>query len=302
MDQLKNWLKKGRYVWFICGNYHHEEAIKLVENVRAKFALQTMKVDDIGEVQPLKLEEGSSYLVRIPLEDVKNENSAVLTYYQGQQHKGDIKTSLLNQLVMQYISEPFFDDLRTKQQLGYVVFSRHEDIRDVLGCQFLIQSSHKSCEFLINCINIFLIRIREEIKNITDEVVEVQKTAIHTQIAEKDINLNRENGRFWNEIASHQYEFDRQAKQIEILKTIKKEEFVAHFEEVFFSATTKRMDLELTSTPHEEEQAKYLESNKEHEIFKQLKRVIVEDSMEDFKKKCAMHPNFYKECFLKFRA
>lgn len=76
--------QKGRYVWFICGNYHHDEAIKLVENVREKFALQTMKVDDIGEVQPLKLEEGSSYLVRIPLEDVKNENSAVLTYYQGQ--------------------------------------------------------------------------------------------------------------------------------------------------------------------------------------------------------------------------
>ena len=96
MDQLKNWLKKGRYVWFICGNYHHEEAIKLVENVRAKFALENMKVEDIGEVQPLNLEEGTSVLVRIPLEDVKNENSAVITYYQGPQHKGDIKTSLLN--------------------------------------------------------------------------------------------------------------------------------------------------------------------------------------------------------------
>ena len=84
---------------------------------------------------------------------------------------------------MQYLSEPFFDDLRTKQQLGYVVFSRHEDIRDVLGCQFLIQSSHKSCEYLINCINIFLVQTRETIKNITDEIVDVQKQAVHTQIA-----------------------------------------------------------------------------------------------------------------------
>ena len=93
---MKNWLKKGRYVWFICGNYHHEEAIKLVENVKAKFDLNNMKIEDIGEVKPLNLEEGKSYLVRIPLEDVKNENSAVLTYYQGPQHKGDIKASLLN--------------------------------------------------------------------------------------------------------------------------------------------------------------------------------------------------------------
>lgn len=81
MDQLANWLKKGRYVWFICGNYHHEEAIKLVENVRAKLGLHHMIVNDIGEVQPLKLECGRSYLVRLPLDDVKNENSAVLTYY-----------------------------------------------------------------------------------------------------------------------------------------------------------------------------------------------------------------------------
>jgi secreted Zn-dependent insulinase-like peptidase len=147
-----------------------------------------------------------------------------------------------------------------------------------------------------------LIKIREEIKNITEEVIEVQKKSVHTQIAEKDINLNRENGRFWNEIASHQYEFERQSKSISALATITKAEFIAHFEEVFFSPTAKRMDLELTSTPHEEEQAKYLESNKEHEIFKQLKRVVIEDSVEDFKSKCAKHPNFYKECFLKFRA
>lgn len=80
-NQLKNWLKKGRYVWFICGNYHHEEAIKLVEDVKVKFALENMNVDDIGEVQPLNLEEGKSFLLRIPLEDEKNENSCVLTYY-----------------------------------------------------------------------------------------------------------------------------------------------------------------------------------------------------------------------------
>ena len=198
---------------------------------------------------------------------------------------------------MQYLSEPFFDDLRTKQQLGYVVFSRHEDIRDVLGCQFLIQSSHKSCEYLINCINIFLVQTRETIKNITDEIVVVQKQAVHTQIAEKDINLNRENGRYWNEIASHQYEFERQQKQLDILKTITKDECIAHFEETFFSSKSKRLDLELTSAPHAEEQAKFLESNNEHEIFKTLQRVIVEDSLQDFKDKCAKHPNYYKECF-----
>jgi secreted Zn-dependent insulinase-like peptidase len=91
--------------------------------------------------------------------------------------------------------------------------------------------------------------------------------------------------------------FDKQEKQLEILKTITKDEFIAHFEEIFFSSKTARMDLELVSAPHAEEQAQFLESNNEHEIFKTLKRVIVEDSVEDFKKKCDKHPNYFKECF-----
>jgi secreted Zn-dependent insulinase-like peptidase len=110
---------------------------------------------------------------------------------------------------MQYLNEPFFDDLRTKQQLGYVVFSRSVNHRDIIGCQFLVQSSHKACEYLVNSINNFIVDTREKIKAITDDEFEVQKQAVITKLAEKDINLQRENGRYWNEIATHEYLFNR---------------------------------------------------------------------------------------------
>jgi len=97
-----------------------------------------------------------------------------------------------------------------------------------------------------------LIETREKIKTITDEQLEVQKQAVLTKLSEKDINLQRENGRYWNEIATHEYVFDRQDKEIEVVKSITKEEFLAHFEMVFFSDKVKRLDMELTSTAHEE--------------------------------------------------
>jgi len=34
---------------------------------------------------------------------------------------------------MQFMNEPFFNQLRTQQQLGYVVFSRAVNTRDVIG-------------------------------------------------------------------------------------------------------------------------------------------------------------------------
>lgn len=110
---------------------------------------------------------------------------------------------------MQYFDEPFFDQLRTKQQLGYVVFSRGINNRDVLGNQFLVQSAKRSCEYLIHCINNFLIEQREEVKKLTDDQFEVYKQSIHTKLSEKDINLPKEYNRFGAEISTHKYNFKR---------------------------------------------------------------------------------------------
>lgn len=147
-----------------------------------------------------------------------------------------------------------------------------------------------------------MVETRDKIKTITDEQLEVQKQAVITKLAEKDINLARENGRYWNEIATHEYVFDRQDKEIECVKSITKEEFLSHFEMVFFSDKAKRLDMELTSAAHEEQQKEYLEKNKDHEIFKTVfkKRDTVTD-LTDFKSKANFHGNRYKQNFVNFR-
>lgn len=91
-------------------------------------------MEEIGEFNPIALKVGNSTLLEMPLEDKKNENSCTLTYYEIAPIKGDYKQALVNDVMMQWLNEPFFDDLRTKQQLGYVVFSRGYNNRDVVGC------------------------------------------------------------------------------------------------------------------------------------------------------------------------
>jgi insulysin len=175
MAQLEQWLENGRYTWYITGNISHEAAIDIVEKVRATLGLTNLEPSNIGEVLPMAMEAGLCTLLELPLEDKTNENSCVLTHYEVGPIKGDNKQCLINVLLMQYLNEPFFDDLRTKQQLGYVVFSRSVNHRDIVGCQFLVQSSHKACEYLVNSINNFLVETRDKIKAITDEELEVQK-------------------------------------------------------------------------------------------------------------------------------
>ena len=85
-----------------------------------------------------------------------------------------------------------------------------------------------------------------------------------------------------------------------MLETITLDDFKNLFEKVFFSEESKRIDLQLTSEAHKEEQEEFRASNQEHDIFKNLKRVQVQGSIVDFKKQSGMHPDTYKADYAKF--
>lgn len=78
-----------------------------------------------------------------------------------------------------------------------------------MGAQIIVQSPQQSCEYIVNSANTFLNVQREKVKNLSDEEFKTQVESVMTQIAEKDYNLGREHQRFWNEIVTHKYIFDR---------------------------------------------------------------------------------------------
>ena len=149
---------------------------------------------------------------------------------------------------MQYLDEPTFNQLRTIEQLGYVVVARRCEYRDIVGTQFLIQSPKESSEYIVNSLNNFLATMREKVKNeLTEEEFKTQVEAVYIKAAEKDYNLQSEHGRYWSEIASHKYLFNRQQTECDLLRQLTLDEFKAHFERVFFSNQAKRIDFEMNS-------------------------------------------------------
>ena len=69
----------------------------------------------MAPVRTVAIEDGHSFLIERPLEDTTNENSCIVTYFEvGFQGGDDLKQALTNSIVMQYLSEPFFNELRTQ--------------------------------------------------------------------------------------------------------------------------------------------------------------------------------------------
>ena len=189
MGYLKDWMKQGKYVWYITGNMSTEQATEIVEHARSCLSLKPFPIEEITDVRAIALDAGSSFVYKVPLADEKNENSCTITYYEVGPVQDNLKLKLTNNIMMQYIDEPFFNDLRTKQQLGYVCSSRATSNYDVLGNTFTVQSPKKSCEYLVGAINKFLIDMRGQFQEMSDKEFETQRGAVITMIAEKDINI-----------------------------------------------------------------------------------------------------------------
>lgn len=186
----------------------------MVEKARSHFNLENVDIEDLQDVRTIAIEDGHSFHIEKPLEDKTNENSCNVTYYEVGVQGSDLKAKLTNSIVMQCLGEPFFNELRTQQQLGYVVFSRAVNTRDVLGAQFIVQSPKRSCEYIVNSVNDFLVSMRSKVAEMTQEEFEIQKQAVHVQLSQKDINLKKEYARHWGEISTHKYDFERQNKEI----------------------------------------------------------------------------------------
>ena len=82
MGYLKDWMKQGKYVWYITGNMSTEQATEIVEHARSCLSLKPFPIEEITDVRAIALDAGSSFVYKVPLADEKNENSCTITYYE----------------------------------------------------------------------------------------------------------------------------------------------------------------------------------------------------------------------------
>lgn len=188
----------------------------------------TMKVLDpkqlsMGQRIPPRsyyLNKDSSRYYKIPLGDAKNVNSAIEYIVQwGKLTDRDLKARL--DLFAQIASEPAFNQLRTKEQLGYVVFGGVRTTRTTMGYRVLVQSE-RSTEYLEERIDCFFNKLIETIEQMTEEEFENHKQSLVSKKRERMKNLREESDRYWNQIQSGFYDFmQREDDAVRVLEVEK---------------------------------------------------------------------------------
>jgi insulysin len=141
------------------GNMDEGQAIKVWETVE-----EVMKMKPLAESERKKssrsmlLNEGESWIWEREVPNPVNPNSA-LEYYLECGDPSSVALRCRVQLLTQIAYEPSFDTLRTKEQLGYLVWSGHRRQAGTIGFRVVVQSE-KDPKYVESRVENFLTQFR----------------------------------------------------------------------------------------------------------------------------------------------
>ncbi|ORX97184.1 Metalloenzyme, LuxS/M16 peptidase-like protein [Clohesyomyces aquaticus] len=209
------------------GNLHKEEALQITDLVEKTMKPKRLPPSHLGIQRTLILPPGSNYVYERQLKDPANVNHCIeYSLYVGNTMDRDLRAKVL--LLSQMTDEPAFNQLRTIEQLGYVVFSGTAFADTWAGYRILIQSE-KDCDYLEGRIDHFLNSFEKMLQEMKEDEFEGHKRAVINKRLEKLKNLEQEGNRFWNHIFSDAYDFSQADEDVLHVEPLTKQSLVDFF-------------------------------------------------------------------------
>jgi secreted Zn-dependent insulinase-like peptidase len=167
-------------------------------------ALQPVKTAHVApQIDILQLKQNNGLKKSL---DIEHNDSAAILYLQGDDQS--IQTRASTALLSEILSAPFYTQLRTEQQLGYIVFATPMPLRKVPGIAFIVQSPASSPEMILVSMRGFLSSFRSQLEKIPTKELTQFKSSVIARINAQERKLQEKSSRFWQDIDQDNRNFD----------------------------------------------------------------------------------------------
>lgn len=229
MEDIKEYSKnftKQMYVQALMqGNLSEESALSVMQSALA--TLNCKKVEDTSliESRTCQVPLGTNYVQCSAINEA-DQNTVVCNFYQI--GPCSLRIEGILDLLMMFVDEPLFDTLRTKEQLGYDVSSSVRINSGIAGYSITVQSQEskftaKHVEERMEAFRVQMVKILNDLDQ--DEYEHVRESLIKIkQIV--DASLAEEVNRNWGEVSCEEYIFDRRKREVDVLKSIRKQDLI----------------------------------------------------------------------------
>lgn len=140
----KELLSQLRITMLVVGNFTEEDAREAATTVETTLSpsVTALASSQVPHERAIQLQAGTDLVYSLPGYNADEDNGASVLFYEVC-HR-DTRLEASTDLLVQIANKPAFEILRTKQQLGYIVFTYREKHAGVSGLGFIVQSNVKS--------------------------------------------------------------------------------------------------------------------------------------------------------------
>lgn len=226
---------------YVSGNIPLTAAEKLAADVAAALEQGTSARPPWSGQMParrtVKLPIGRDVALREPSPNPSNINSAIAVSFQF--GLDDMRRNALGQLVAHLAKRDAFAELRTRQQLGYIV---HLAPWSTLTCRsliILIQSTSFSAQHLSDCIEAFLGTFWERLSTLPQSEFDDQVKELIAAKLEAPQRLREVTSRHWGELDAGTHVWNRPVAESEALRHVTLSELQSFYKEFVLECKTR---------------------------------------------------------------
>jgi len=243
LDELKAYAtslwSSGKGLALVQGNIDKQEAEAFVATIDRALGFQPISAGEFPpELSPLPLPSISAggQPTKLVVSEPNPDNGNAASYVMLQCLSENPKEHVLIEILSAILAERFYEDLRTKQQLGYIVSSGIRGLGKTRYIGFLVQSSVASSAALTAACIKFLDNAKGNfLDKLSGGDFAVYVKSLIERKAEPDKQLATEVTRNWSEIGSGRFEFDRPQREIAALVDLTKEDLLAFWDELYIN-------------------------------------------------------------------
>ncbi|KAJ5621076.1 hypothetical protein N7510_005060 [Penicillium lagena] len=225
------------------GNLYKEDALRMTDTIEKTLKGRPLPPSQWYLRRNMVFPPGSNYVYPRTLKDPANVNHCIEYYlYMGLFTDATLRAKL--QLFAQMTDEPAFDQLRSKEQLGYVVWSGARFNATTMGYRVIIQSE-RTAQYLETRIDSFLREFGPILEAMPEDEFEGHKRSVVNKRLEKLKNLGSETTRFWSHIGSEYFDFLQHEIDAANVRTLTKADLVSFYRQYIDPSSSQRAKLSI---------------------------------------------------------
>lgn len=199
---------------FAVGNITYEEVMEM-------FRFISSKQREVVTYGGIKVMEDAR---RFDIKTADSRNNACGLYYHSGSY-GSYRDIALTRIIVQSCQEMFFDNLRTKEELGYVVLTGVEYLAGSQYISFVVQSE-RDTGFLEKRIQSFVGGLHRYFEDMSGEDFMAFKRAVVSSLREKHKNLSSYSSGLWFKYTMGVVDTNYEDNVISVVNTITKEDIM----------------------------------------------------------------------------